>query len=334
MKIKYGCQFFPVVLLLVASTPLAGQDPLVNVESVRAVDRESRQELSASEQEGLSVEVTRVVVQAGETLRELLDSRSVLADADAYLLVYELNPEVDDADRIPAGMHLLLPSAVAIDGMVPSDVLLDIDVHREEQMAAQMAIAAIAYQDVKGMDALQLDDALLASVQRLDNALTELSAVSFEGSAVSPTALALLEEDARLAGALMAELWSGNTAAIENVDDVVAEIEVVLGCRRNNTHCEVPVRVRPVRAGQVVSGLQVYAAPRGKFKTVPGCRTTFSCGEAFPKLSPDATHHLVPTVPYVFWALREGELIAGPKEYEPRYEGENEVDLTVLLGEE
>lgn len=321
------------VLLILLPQAVRAQEVELRPDRIRVYDRQTMEELHADDVRTVAVGFDTVTVEAGATLKELLEARGILPDADAYLLVYQMNETIDDADRIAAGSRIVLPTAVVLEGRLNAgDVLLDVDVFRAEQLAA----LAYAVADTMVMPAWE-SDAIAAAAGRLFDAMGRLSAGSFEGSAVSPVALALVEENARLAEDVVEELWSGNEAAVEGADDLVAEIDAVLECRRNNLHCEVPVHVRPVRAesGEHLAGIQVYAAPRGKFKTIAGCRTSFQCGRAFPRLSPEARLGLVPNVIYVVWARSDADsLVAGPKEFEPTFEGPNDLDLSVVLGDE
>jgi hypothetical protein len=64
---------------------------------------------------GFKLDTYKVTPQAATSIYDLLTTAGIVPDADAYALVYDLNPSLQQIDPLPAGLNLELPKVIGGD---------------------------------------------------------------------------------------------------------------------------------------------------------------------------------------------------------------------------
>lgn len=194
--------------------------------------------------------VRRVRVRAGDQLKDLLQREHVLPNGDALSVVYNLNPDLKNADDLQVGRDLLIPSAKVSDqgDMRPADgatIVVEADssgrdsvvMHADSISATAAAAVAAAGPELSRAErraALAAFETVSSSLKSVSEAAIPLSGealeqVQREGAAVAAISQRsaqgespLTQEDVRVVRAAASDLMVKQATAVRAMNTVVS----------------------------------------------------------------------------------------------------------------
>jgi hypothetical protein len=277
-------------------------------------------------------------VSSGARLHNVLRSNGIQPDGNAYTLVYALNPELQDVDRLAVGQVLLLPT---LEGPSIAEA-----VYGRRHLVRlgifgplRKSIVQRADQLVGWLDQIIDNDgstfppevraAALAATERLWRLLDGLD---FERAVAGEQMLEMIDFELSVAEELLAGTTPTSALDRSSTDLLLAletSVSELASCARTAVNCEVGVHVRTLgHDGAERMGVQVYAAPFA-LASSSRCATDPRCRRAFRRVSSPAEHELAAGAHFLIWAERNGRIISESKDLRPRRDSENEMDLNL-----
>jgi len=312
-----------VIALIVSASISAGGIDIARRVSLRAA-------------EGVRVTWRVIEVPPDSTIHELLLSQGILPDVEAFAVVYELNPQLNQLSRLTPGTTLMLPvidSPATIESGKRIAIVLDADLKE--------SITGRVYQLRKILPRIRtLQNGLLDTAVSLDDAVDtlefmQLGFVRRNGRPISREALEQLDADAALLNAALSRANDRGRWERESSDALSAVLNDIRIKKRAFTQIasgkppdrwpEVRVIVRTLKGGIPVSNLRVYYVPQALRGNSAAIRT-------FDRLSTPSDRSL-PEADYFVWASRDPAMTPITSEYPLIVRSSSSdiiVDLTVL----
>jgi hypothetical protein len=268
----------------------------------------------------LVLSVERHVVKAGDTVAQLLKANGIVPDAEAFGLVYDLNPSLKSAKEVATGLELLLPTVRA--GEMPLKagrlVVLTVDASLKEELLAKLdaldkTIASVSGLGVERFHSEEERRATLASLKEIGKSFGVVEdVVTGRVRPVSREVLGQLSAEAELLQATLARFAQPNHKPAAEDLSAVRLVEADLKVKRQtltdvrdaneppSRWREVLVVVRIVsQDGGPVSNLRVYYVPEALKGREQFVRSFDTLGSPSQRSLPEAN--------YLIWAGAPGQ---------------------------
>jgi hypothetical protein len=260
--------------------------------------------------ETIRLKVRSVIVRRGRPLSSCLRDAGILPEADAYYVVYQLNPSVTAVDKIPDGTSIKIPALVSdvqLSSPVAKGLLVRLDVNAGIEAGLRDTLANLAVDWVR-LAELPLPQSVKASVLGIRDSFTAFDiALSTRRVLLSDGTLRQVQRAFEAAKPLLLGLLEERTLTAAEAADVSAiDEDLRLKSQRvaegrgasgfpQRPRDEVLVRINVVGAdGKSAKGLRVFWLP-------PLSRNAQRDLGTSPTLTPDVMIK-VPESKYCFWA--------------------------------
>lgn len=342
-----------LIFLVLAATPqpttqennkraqLAGLD--ITMSLVKYDDQTQQKEWPS---ESISL-VSESVPVNGKTIGELLNEAHIFDDVEAIGVVYALNPQIRELNRLNIS-QLRIPKAqegqnlesAFKEGFV---VRLTVDKELKEQFNERVMRLGKLVQDFENLGTKRYKEPrtrefTIKSLKNISETLQRINEriIQRAGTPIPTEALKQLSGEAKLLNELLSSLTSSSkprlgkaeqrqiTAIEKDIEIKKRSFKEVAGLEPPSRWGEVNVIVRTLKRGREVHGLRIYyvaEALRNQNEEV----------RSFSKLS-SPSDQLLPSASYIFWAVRDSDPQRKPITNEqPRdvYQ-QAEIQLTVL----
>jgi hypothetical protein len=296
-------------------TAVAQENPLAGRDIAPTIVRDNGR--------SLVLVVQKTVVKPGTNIKQLLKGNGIYPDADAFGLIYDLNPKLERLDPIAPGTELLLPK-VQSSGPAPALpagflIALTVDKGLKDELLTKLdALNNVAAKATRFTDARFNDEedrrTVLASIATLNQSLEVLAnVIAGKARPVSSEMLNQIKAEVEmlqptLDGLARSEqkLSDSDREVIKLVADDLQIKQKTFGEVRADGQpptrwSEVQVVVRTLKTddGSAVANLTIYYVPEALFG-----KGNFQ--RSFNRLS-SPTDQTLPEANYRIWATRAGD---------------------------
>lgn len=281
-----------------------------------------------------TIRVTQKKVAAGNTIKGLLQDAGILPNADAYRVLYNLNPALRHVSKVAVGQEIILPvieTGQNVDRPAGSVVKLEtFDASREALSQSTAGLSAPSEQTVTRVVAAITGGDRKA---QLSAALSGYVAASqsIAKSAAGQNSLGFVRGLTEAINQLLDRFKDGPEPSAAEADQLLGmaeDINAIADCGRSNANCDLSIKVRTRNnAGDVLRLRIMYASAYRADQ--PTCTRQAHCVEEFRTGTSPALNEL-PPAKYTIWAMdAAGTVVSDRRDIVVKFGGINDFELAI-----
>jgi hypothetical protein len=303
------CLSRSVLITAAQDTPLAGRDIATT--------------LVRDNGQSVVLVVQKTVIKPGANIKQLLKANGISPDADAFGLLYDLNPKLDKLDSLAPGTELLLPK-VQSGGSAPALpagylLALTVDKKLKDELLTKLDALNSVTASAPRLEVARFNDAedrriVLATIADLNQSLEVIAnVIAGKVRPVSSEMLNQIKAEVEMLQPTLAGLAQSDRKLSDSDREIIKLVADDLQIKRKTFNevrdpgqpptrwAEVQVVVKTLKTddGSAVTNLTIYYVPEALFGKGDFQRT-------FNRLS-SPTDQTLPEANYRIWAARAGD---------------------------
>jgi hypothetical protein len=280
------------------------------------------------------ITLTTKTVAEGATIKGLLYDAGILPNADAYRVLYELNPSLRHVSKVAVGNEIVLPIIETGENIGrTSGSLFKLETFDESREALSESAPAMseAFEELIAHAVAAAPDEDRKA--RMTTALASYAAgtQAIAKSAASQSTLIFVRGLVQAIGELLQAFKDGKQALPGDADRVLGMAEgvnTIADCSRSNANCDLPVRVTTRKGTSDVPSLRVMYASAYRADQAACTRQTH-CVEEF-RIGTSPALHELPPAKYTIWAINAtGKVVSDRRDIDVKFRGINEFTLAI-----